>query len=467
MKKIVCFALASCVSMGTLYAAPVSTDMQQVITQEQTVTQTVSKENFIKFVSEPRPINYLHKSETPLEWILEDIPYVSTLTDDLLEQQIQELYALIEIVQDDYIMVNQTKVYGFNTVAYIDALESAVALRVSALERATTYDTEVIRVGGKQFKIHDKTNNLSSYSSTQKNNLWQALFLQKEDTSSYRWIPTLDECIVIAEGVYEALTEYDLPSGLTDNLRLYILPYYLYEYLGFTTGYNLEGREEQVFIAGSISGTTKEQVIATTLHELGHVFDADTEGTHRGMITDIRTHNLELWEELKAIYPEYMELSDEEMDYNISESFAEHFRVYIQKKNLEDVNLGELQEKKALYPIFERLISNYKVDTSAALPTMNILGTTIQSYEFDASMPYRFKGQNFVCTFSDWDLKAKPLSYKILLRDDVNNSAITLKQESLKDTTLTLDLETGHYGVLIYRDGELIRFLEFDYKKTK
>lgn len=466
MKKLIPLVLLGCVSMGTVYANPIVTTVPTKDTVvATTIAQKMSKEEFVKYVTAPKTITYLHKSDTLLNWIIQDMAYAPKQSPEQIKKEIQEMYRLIEAEYDNYIMFNKTKVYGMNTVAYLDALESAITMRQEILNGKALYDTNQLRIGGKLYKIHDKTNNTSSYSNKLINDLWLSFVYQVEEVKDYHWVPTDAEIQLVAEGVYEALNDYTYPNGLTDNLTFYLSPYYLEGYLGFTTGSHLVGREEQVLIAAAPYETTKQTVIDTVIHELGHVFETDMVGIYKGETSKLSTHNSERYTQISKLFTEYDDKATEERDYEIGESFAEHFRTIIQKKNNKPAKVESYPQKKQLYTIINNLISKYSVDTSPALPELKIAGVSILSKEFNSSMPYIFEGTRLQCKLSDWNLAKRPLTYKLIKRDDVNNSAIPVKDGKVESLDLMFNIDTGHYALIFYEQNKTIRFNEFDFTK--
>lgn len=455
MKKIAILGItASLLASGMFSIPPVQVNGATTLNVLQ--VSTLTKSEFMAYVSKSIKINYLHDADSIEDWIVKDRIYLSNTQDHiLLQEQSEELLKLIEDMRKDYVVINGAKVYGFKQVAYIDALVEAVNHRQSIISDIAFNNKMMLSVGGREYQILSKTSELEvgSFVNTVLSNwdMWEDI----------KCVPSEKELLEASEGVWTALTQYNVPYKTLHNLPIFISPYYLVGYLGFTAGYDFVGRDEEVVIATSLTATDpKNAAIDTTLHELGHVFMSDTVGKVGGDIETRLVQNMKNWCKLYVNYPETHNLPLNERVSLISESFAEHFRSYLQEKV--NKNGTKIVPIKGVYSFIEEQLKTYNPHTQYATPKLALQGISVPNVEFNYGALLRFKTNTVNASISEWDLSQKPLTYTLLQKDESRNGAITLiGNEPLTTLNLDFDVEPGQYALLIYSSDGLLRFNEF------
>lgn len=453
MKKILFVGLiASVLAIGICFTPSLKVE---AVTLDMTIQgDKLTKSDFMAYIDQSIKVDYLHNADSVEDWIVKDEDYLSYNQDHkLLQEQTEELLKLIEDMRKDYVTVNEAKVYGFKQVAYIDALVSAVNHRQGIISGTLVNKDKTLSAGGKEYQIISKTLNGA--------NVMDTLLSQWRFGKDTQVMPSEKDLLLVAEGVWEALTEYNVPNKTLDNLPIFISPYYLSGYLGFTSGYNLIGRDEEVVIAASAVYENKKQTaINTTLHELGHVFMSDIIGKVGGDYDPKLIQDKNNWNKLYINYPETHDLSLDERTYMIEESFAEHFRSYFQEKaNQADYTFSPIQ---TVYTFIEEQLKIYDPNTNYAVPTLVLQGITVPNIEFNYGAALRFRTNTMTATLSEWDLSQKPLMYTFLKKDEARNSAITLAEDiPIVSFQLEFKVEPGQYALLIYSSDGLLRFNEF------
>lgn len=429
-------------NVGVTYA-------KEVKVLESIYVKQLGKQEFLNYASSMKTIHYLHDKETTKEWYRADCEYLDKeISQEKLYKEIEELKKILSDVRDNHAMEfgNGLRVYGYTQTEVIDVLIDSINSRYEKLNYyvSTNAKSGVATIGSYRYSVYNKFENKNSLSDILEEIYGESTIRPDEET--------LKET---AEGVYEALTQYEMPKGITNNLDVYISPYYLDGYKGFTYSKSLIGREEEVIVAPSITEPSKQTAIDTTLHELGHVFLFDTMGEFGAPKGNLSSVNSQMAKELFAVYP------DKKAD-EACEEFAEDFRRYIQhinkSSNADEVDM--LDKLKEVFKLIESKLPTYdEIDKQVRIPEITIGGEKIYTYYLGTLPLIDVHSNEVEIVISQWDFNgSEKLYYDVLMRDAETDEAIRLvdKQEVTKDS-LKLNLDKGEYLIILH-DGNDITY---------
>lgn len=459
LKKIMlCFLLA--------------TSFSQVVYAESTSLSTIEKTEqdkqdvFIQSLNKTIEPNILHTAQTIKEWRIFDLNYLKEIKDIDYSKEINLLREEVEKMLMDYTLTStNSKIYGFQTVEWIDTLVSAIDIReqLSDKGKAPRYTKDKAYIGLLKYNVLDKTNGKNTFESSMDSLLTSVLnktYLEEQHISTS--VPQKEDLEMFASELYNIFHTYSIPKELLSYLNIYVSPYYLDGFLGFAYSNALTGRDEEIVIAPALEGHGVEKINDVILHELGHIFYADTIGIPFGPTNTIYVRNPGIYNAFVSNFPEdVVPQNREERNYFLSESFAEHFRVLMQQANGIDAIEKDFVIYEDVLKFIESLLETYDPELQKAYPTIKLNDWTVLGKEFGV-YPLEKIPAGKVSLMSDLTtIKDEQILYSLLKRDEKTNSAIHLIDKKPLTEMQVFDLEPGDYALLINAKDALIRFNDF------
>lgn len=462
-KKIGICLMSAMMLSSSVYASETKVPLAVEVPKAET-----AKEAFINKLNAKIKPTLIHQNDTVREWRIQDLKYLKTADQKNFEKEIKFLREELESVQaDSLITPTNTKIYGFEQVEWMDTLISAINLRYDILraEGTPVYDQNTAHIGQSRYSILDKTDKNNPYESDvlkMANDILDNI-MGKDDSAK---LPDRSEIEDFAEVLYDVFYTYDIPKDLLTNLKIYISPYYLDGFLGFASSNGVVGRDEEIVVAASENGTSKEQKTGTIFHELGHVFYGDVIGANSGPNDSLIVRDLDNYKKYIESVPERVIPEDKaEKDYYLGEAFANNFKNYLEKKN------KMTQSKDEGYEIFpntvkliEQLAKTYKPYTEKTMPTIKVNDRTLLSKTF-GDHPYELLKAGKITISSDVvKIKDSDVLYSLLQRDPKTNKPIYLVSNKPLKESQTFDLKEGDYAIVIGAKDALLRYNDFSIK---
>lgn len=467
-KKLGVCLMSAIMLSSSVYAAEASAPVVAPLAVEVPKVET-AKEAFInKLNAKVKPV-IIHEQETVREWRVQDLKYLQTADQKNFEKEIKFLREELESVNADCLVTpTQTKIYGFEQVEWMDTLISAINLRYDILraEGTPVYDQSVAHIGQMRYGILDKTSKNNPYQSTVQQTANSILDSLLGEEGLTKTLPERADIEDFAEVLYDVFYTYDIPKDLITNLKIYVSPYYLDGFLGFAASNGVVGRDEEIVVAPSINGTTKEQKVGTIFHELGHIFYGDVIGANSGPNDSLIVRELDNYKKYVASVPERVIPKDrDEKEYYLGEAFANNFKNYLEKKN------KMVESKDEGYEIFsntvkliDQLAKTYKPYTEKTMPMIKVNDRTLLSKTF-GDHPYELLDAGKITISSDIvKVKDTDILYSLLQRDPVTNEPIYLVSKKPLKESQTFDLKEGDYAIIIEAKDALLRYNDFSVK---
>lgn len=428
-------------------------------------------------------INVIHANTSNYQnWLEKDLTYLNNLIVKgvnekdilVLKDEIAKLQKELDskINMSDATKFKGITVHNYNNVGEINVLTNALNMRYEIIKgKETTYNSKKAKMGYKDYNVRgtlnlDFNNPLASSQEIKKDYIVELVYSDMDDIDG---IPNTSQLNMLHESIMKTLTDFNLPTKLTENINLYISPYFLDGYKGFTTTYHHKGREEEIIIALSSFGNSYETVRDTVLHEFGHVVMSDYFGLNSGTykLQPELVYNLELWGKLESMFTdeEVGDLSGESRLGYMKESFAEHFRLYMLGTTT-DSNM-EYPVHKPMLDLIDSLMKGYDCETYIATPNIVINGSKVLSREFNSKHYESYKINNngksvieFEVPYNDSKID---YMYSLYKRSE-NNEAIPIFKDikiTEPSTRLDLNLSAGEYAMTIHSDLAVYNFIDF------
>lgn len=473
------YKIALCLLIGGLMSTPLSAQILEntsSLVKLDTKNDIQTKEQFVAALNKKISPDVIHKAQSVKEWRLNDLTYLKEGRYSDLNAEIRLLRDSLELAVDDYVLSPQNvMIYGYQSVEWIDTLTSAINIRYELLndKDSASYDDTTAFIGKIEYAIIDKTDgqNPLLLSKTLQKIVDDIVFGISETGEKTSNLPTEKELEMMAGELYEVLFNAPLPNDFLSGLKIYLSPYYLDGYLGFSSSNGVIGRDEEIVIAASRSGAKTNVIFDTILHELGHVFHGDTLGreSNNGRVDkdeeSLYIQEYEKIDALKSCYPEGVIPinSSTERQYFMDESYAEHFRMAI----LEKMSIKGEESEYEIYPDVIKFINQqldaYESHTFKTLPTLMINERRLLTKEF-GSRPLEVFNSGQVTIKSDiTSVNNYPVTLDLLRRDEKTNEPI----EVLKGVTfdengkIEASLIPGDYALIIRCFDALLSYNDF------